>query len=231
MYFDRTKKILIDTLFELSDNNINTVADLGGIYKINGAYSFYTIQKHHVLKVIEVDTELTQEFLSLSKRFPQITSLEMDFADENTILKIGNVDAIYLFDVLLHQVNPNWDEVLKKYADKTNYFVIFNQMFTQSEKTVRLLDFGFDEYFKHVPFERGHPLSQNLINNTYEINPEHGKIWRDVHHVFQWGITVKDLIEMLGKLDFELIYHKFWGMFSYSDSFDDHAFIFKKKVI
>ena len=73
-------------------------------------------------------------------------------------------------------------------------------------------------------------VQEKLINKTYEINPKHEKIWRDVHHVFQWGITVRDLIETLGKLDFELVYHKFWGMFSYSDSFDDHAFIFKKKT-
>ena len=34
--------------------------------------------------------------------------------------------------------------------------------------------------------------------------------------------TKKLLIDTL----FEFVYHKFWGMFSYSDSFDDHAFIF-----
>lgn len=230
IYFDRTKKLLIDTLFELADDNITTIADLGGIYKVHGAYTFYTIQKHHVSKIIQIDTELTSEYLDLSKKYNQILSLEMNFADRNATLNIDKVDAIYLFDVLLHQVNPDWNEILEMYSDKTNYFAIFNQMFTKSDQTVRLLDLGFDKYFEHVPFEKEHPLSQNLINKTYEINPEHGKIWRDVHHVFQWGITVKDLIDTMEKLDFKLIYHKHWGMFSYSNSFDDHAFIFKKKI-
>lgn len=63
----------------------------------------------------------------------------------------------------------------------------------------------------------------------YEFNPEHGKIWKDIHHVFQWGITVNDLIGTLENLNFEVRYHKFCGKFSYSNSFDDHAFIFKNK--
>ena len=231
IYFDCSKKKLIDTLFDLADDDINTIADLGGIYKVHGAYTFYTIQKYHVSKVIQIDTELTQEYLDSSRKYNQISSLEMNFDDTNAVSQVKNVDALYLFDVLLHQVNPDWDKVLELYSDKTKYFVIFNQMFTKSEESVRLLDLGFDEYFRHVPFEKAHPLSQNLINKTYEINPERGKIWRDVHHVFQWGITVKDLIETLGKFNFDLVYHKFWGMFSYSDSFDDHAFIFKKKTI
>ena len=101
-------------------------------------------------------------------------------------------------------------------------------MFTQSEKTIRLLDLGFEEYFKLVPFEKEHPLSQNLINKTYEINPNHGKICRDIHHVFQWGITVNDLLDKMKRMNFELLYHECLGKFSYSDSFEDHAFIFKK---
>lgn len=60
----------------------------------------------------------------------------MNFIEAKTISKIKNVDAIYLFDMLLHQVNPDWNEVLKLYSDKTKYFVIFNQMFTKAEKTV-----------------------------------------------------------------------------------------------
>ncbi len=227
IYFDRSKKRLIDTLFELADGDINIIADLGGIYKIHGAYSFYTIQKHHVDRVIQVDTELTQKYLDSCKTFNQITSLEMNFADANTVSKIQNVDAIYLFDVLLHQVDPDWNEVLELYSDKTKYFVIFNQMFNKTDKTIRLLDLGFDEYFQHVPFERDHPLSQNVINKTYELNPDHGKIWRDIHHIFQWGITVNDLIDKMKELNFELLYNEFLGKFSYSDSFDDHAFIFK----
>lgn len=231
IYFDRSKKMLIDVLFELADGEINTIVDLGGIYKVHGAYSFYTIRKHHVSKVIQIDTELTQEYLNSCEMFNQISSLKMNFTDANTISKIKNVNAIYLFDVLLHQVDPDWDEVLELYSDKTTYFVIFNQMFTKAEKTVRLLDLGFDEYFQHVPFEREHPLSQNLINKTYEINPEHQKIWRDVHHIFQWGITVNDLIDKMKEMNFELLYNKCLGKFSYSTSFDDHAFIFKKITV
>jgi len=230
IYFDRAKKMLIDTLFELAEDDINTIADLGGIYKVHGAYSFYSIQKHHVSQAIQIDKELTKKYLDLSKKFNQITSLEMNFVDTNVVSQIKNVDALYLFDVLLHQVNPDWDEVLELYSDKTKYFVIFNQMFIKSKNTVRLLDLGFDEYFKHVPFEKEHPLNQNLTKKTYEMNPKHGKIWRDIHHVFQWGITVNDLIEILKKMNFELIYYKFWGKFSYSNSFDDYAFIFKKKT-
>jgi len=215
-------------LFELADGDIKTNVDLGCIYKIHGAYSFYSIRKYHVSRVIQIDTKPTQEYLNSCKTLNQIKSIEMNFADTKAISEIENVDAIYLFDVLLHQVNPGWDEVLELYSEKTKYFVIFNQMFNKTDKTIRLLDLGFDEYFQHEPFEREHPLSQNLINKTYELNSEHGKIWRDVHHVFQWGSTVKDLIDNMKKMNFELLYYNFHGKFSYSNSFDDYAFIFKK---
>ena len=92
------------------------------------------------------------------------------------------------------------------------------------------MDLGFEEYFKLVPFEKEHPLSQNLINKTYEINPNHGKIWRGIHHVFQWGITVNDLLDKMKRMNFELLYHECLGKFSYSDSFEDYAFIFKKNI-
>ena len=116
IYFDRSKKKLIDTLFDLANGDINTITDLGGIYKVHGAYSFYTIQKYHVSKVMEIDTKLTREYLELCKKFTQITSLEANFADAEAISKIENADALYLFDVLLHQVDPDWDEILELYS-------------------------------------------------------------------------------------------------------------------
>ena len=39
IYFDCSKKKLIDTLFDLADGDINTIADLGGIYKVHGTYT------------------------------------------------------------------------------------------------------------------------------------------------------------------------------------------------
>ena len=229
IHFDKNKKLLIDKTFDLESKNITKVADFGGIYIVNGAYLFYTIDKYQISKAIMIDTELTKEYLNSAKKYSQITSLETNFGNNNVASKFEKVDAIYLFDILLHQVNPNWDDILNFYSKKTKYFIIFNQMFTKSENSVRLLDLGIDEYFRHVPFKREHPLSQNLINKMYEINHEHDKIWRDIHHVFQWGITVNDLVEKLSKLNFELIYQKYCGQFSYSKSFDDYAFIFKKK--
>ena len=77
--------------------------------------------------------------------------------------QIGKVDAITLFDVLLHQVNPDWDEILEMYAPSTTYFIIYNQQFVAADKTVRLLDLGYEDFFKNVPRAKDNPLYKEVF--------------------------------------------------------------------
>ena len=67
--------------------------------------------------------------------------------------QVGRVDAIFLFDVLLHQVAPDWDTILEMYAKNVRVFGIYNQQWTGADTTVRLLDLGEEEYFRNVPVD------------------------------------------------------------------------------
>ncbi|MGK0260447.1 MAG: hypothetical protein ACI96M_003895 [Candidatus Azotimanducaceae bacterium] len=73
--------------------------------------------------------------------------------DTHPTAKVPSVDCIFLFDVLLHQVNPNWDTVLRRCAEKTDCFVIYNQQWIGSPITTRLLELGHDEYFASTPHD------------------------------------------------------------------------------
>ena len=74
----------------------------------------------------------------------KITVIDGFFTDRELPGKIGTVDAVIFFDILLHLVSPNWDEVLKMYSKFTESFLIVNPQFFNSTTTVRLLDFGTD---------------------------------------------------------------------------------------
>jgi hypothetical protein len=139
------------------------------------------------------------------------------------------VDAILLFDVLLHQVDPNWDEILRMYSKATSRFLIFNQQLIDGDRTIRLLERGLDEYFRLVPFDRHREVYRDLVEHFDEIHPRYGRPWRDVHNVWQWGITDADLLRVMDELGFELRYRRNHGRFSNFDAFENHAFLFRKR--
>ena len=62
----------------------------------------------------------------------------------------------------------------------------------------------------------------------YEIHPRHNRIWRDIHNVWQWGITNHDLLAKMESLGFTLKYHKNNGQFGNLSNFQNHGFVFKK---
>lgn len=62
----------------------------------------------------------------------------------------------------------------------------------------------------------------------WEMNEQHNRIWRDVHHVWQWGITDRDLMTTLEQLDFKLEYFNNHGRQGYPANFEGHSFIFTK---
>jgi len=228
------KKDLID--FACQRFKIRSFADLGGVWNVDGGYTFYALQRCQMEKAFLVDTNFTDEVVRQQAAYPALQLVEGNFGSEETITKIGNVDAALFFDTLLHQVNPDWDKVIELYAARVKYFLILNQQFTASEKTVRLLDLGEEEYFKNVPHERNEEPYKSVFQKMYEIHPQHQRIYRDIHNVWQWGITDDDLVEKMKSLGFKMQLYKNAGPFSYSDSgqlrtlpnFENHAFVFSR---
>lgn len=77
--------------------------------------------------------------------------VEGDFTIPEVADEIGQVDGILLFDVLLHTVSPDWDELLAMYADSPQCFLIANPQWERTEETVRLLDLGHERFLDAVP--------------------------------------------------------------------------------
>ena len=228
-HFNFDKKELIDFAFSSCKPVPASFADLGGIWNVDGAYTFYTLRKYQVNHAFLIDTDFTDTSIREGQSIDSLKFIQGNFGEDSVVEQIGKVDAVFLFDVLLHQVNPDWNDIIKLYSQCTNYFIIFNPQWTGSKDSIRLLNLGRDEYFKNVPHNKLHPAYKTLFEKMYEINPQHQRIWRDIHNVWQWGITDCDLLSNMENLEYEMRWTKNYGRWGNLPNFENHAFVFQKK--
>ena len=227
IYVDTDKLRLIDRIYKNIFPSARSFADLGGVWNVNAAYTLYTIRKHAIQHGILIDTnfpEGLQEKISVHRN---LSIIQGDFANKETINRIGHIDVIYFFDVLLHQANPSWKEIIAQYAQHVSCFAIFNQQLIYGNKTIRLTDLPLNEYIKFAPKGRDE-LYRYVYSHAEEIHPEYKKPWKDIHNVFQWGITDTDLRTVMEDLGFHEMYFKNYGRFSNLPAFENHGFIFLK---
>jgi hypothetical protein len=229
----RSDKIqLIDHAYEHCDLGSGSFADLGGVWGVNGAYTFYILRNHRPKSAFLVDTHFNDVVTKKSKSFPNLTLVRGNFGEESVANQVGDVDAVIMFDVLLHQVKPDWNVVLRSYAKHTGCFIILNQQWVGSKTTIRLLDLGREEYLKNVPHSPKIQIYKDLFDKMYEMNHDHNRIWRDIHAVWQWGITDDDLLRTMAELGFKKVYYKSLGNFrtlhGTLKNFEDHAFVFQR---
>jgi len=227
--FNFEKKYLIDYVFNNPDLNLRSLADLGGVWKIDGAYTFYALDRYRLERAYLVDTNFSGKVKNKSLKYSGLILINDNFGRETVLSRIKSVDAVLMFDILLHQVKPDWNEILEIYSHISKVILIYNQQYTAAQHSIRLLDLGKEEYLELLPFARRKPLYQELFNKPDEINPEHNRPWRDIHNVWQWGITDQDLKEVMSRLGFELKYYKNDGPCSNLKHFENHAFVFIKK--
>ncbi len=222
----RPKKDLIDFAFERF--GLRSFADLGGVWNVEGGYTFYTLERFPIEHAFLVDTDFTDGVLQRAQAYPSLELVQGNFGTTEIIAKVENVDAAMFFDTLLHQVSPDWDRVLGLWAPKVRHFLILNQQFTGAEHTVRLLDLGEEEYFRNVPHTRNEGPYESLFRKLDEIHPQHNRLYRDIHNIWQWGITDGDLVARMQKLGFTMQYYKNIGRFGDLDNFENHAFVFSR---
>ncbi|MBI2427581.1 MAG: hypothetical protein HYV29_02045 [Ignavibacteriales bacterium] len=227
IYVDSDKLRLIDRVFQHILPSAHSFGDLGGVWKVNAAYSLYTLRKHKLQHGFLVDTNFPDGLRERLSKIPTLTVLQQDFARQETIDMIGSVDAVFFFDVLLHQANPSWKEILANYAKNVSCFVIFNQQFIKGNNTIRLTDLPIEEYISLAPRGRDETY-RHVYKHADEIHPEYKKPWRDIHNIFQWGITDSDLRATMSRLGFREAYFKNYGRFSNLPAFENHAFVFTK---
>jgi hypothetical protein len=220
------KKQLID--FARERLNMTSFADLGGVWNVDGGYSFYAMERPAIKTGVLVDTDFTPAVLARQKKNPGLKIIHGNFGDASVRERIGKVDAVFFFDTLLHQVSPNWDEVLEMYAGIARIFLILNQQFVNLRTTTRLLDLGLDEYARNIP----HPIDQEPYKTYFRdlnaIHPQHQRPYRDIHNIWQWGITDNDLIARMNSVGFAMQFYKNCGQCGQLRNVENHSFAFSR---
>ena len=217
----RLKQRLID--IACSRHGVRSIADCGGVWNVDGAYTFHALENWPIDRAVLVDTDVGEEVRRRAAGRPQLELVEGNFGAPDVVERIGTVDAVLFYDVLLHQVDPDWDEVLERYGSRARCLLVFNQQWVGSEETVRLLELGTEEYLRAVPDTRFHA---DVVHHLDEISPDHGRPYRDVHNIWQWGITDPDLLAKTAELGFSVEYKKDAGPYPELASFRNRAFLF-----
>ena len=93
---------------------------------------------------------------------------------------------------------------------------------------LRLLDLGEEEYFQNVPHSKEEKPYNILFQKLNQKHPGHDRTWKDVHHIWQWGITDVDLQAKVKSLGFRMQYFKNCGRFGNLKNFENHSYVFSK---
>ena len=141
------------------------------------------------------------------------------------------MDGVFFFDTLLHQMKPDWDEVLGMYAGVAKIFLIFNQQYASFDKTTRLLDLGQDEYFRNIPHSASEGRYETYFRDLDAISPEYQRPYRDIHAIWQWGIVDADLIVRMNELGFKMQFYKNCGPVAHLRNVENHAFVFSRSDV
>lgn len=228
IYVDSDKLRLIDHAFTRVMPHARTFADLGGVWNVNAGYTLYTLRNFPIDRGYLVDTNFPEGLRDTLSAYTNLTVTHGDFAQKKTIDELGRLDVVFFFDVLLHQSNPSWKEILSAYASTVQCFVIFNQQYIRGAETIRLTNLPLEEYIAIAPQGREETYRYAYAHAS-EIHPQYNKPWKDIHNIFQWGITDADLRSVLDGLGFREVHYKNHGRFSNLPAFENHAFIFVKK--
>ena len=227
IYVDADKLRLIDQVYQSAIPDATSFVDLGGVWKVNGGYSLYTLRKYRLTNGTIVDTNYPEGLGQKLAQDSRLRILRGDFTNPDVIRAIGNVDVAYFFDVLLHQANPSWAEVLSAYAQVTRFMVIFNQQYVQGQNSIRLTHLPLEQYLTMTPHYR-EEVCRFVYDHAKEIHPEFHKPWIDIHQIFQWAITDHDLVDVMSRLGYRQAYYRNCGRFSNLSAYENHAFVFMR---
>lgn len=219
------QEVKTDLIDRAAAHGMRSFADLGGVWAVEGGYTFYALEHHDIERACLVDTGVTGTVRERARAFPRLRLVDGDFGDPATPGEVGHVDAVFLFDVLLHQVRPDWDEVLAMYAEVADLMLVVNPQF-RGDETVRLLDLGREEYLHTVPQL---PLHDEVFSRLDEIHPVYGRPYRDIHEIWQWGITDADLERVMSGLGYRCVYDRNTGPWFGLHRFTGRAFLYARE--
>lgn len=116
IYVNRDKLRLITMTFRELYPGATSFADLGGVWNVNAAYTQHTLKTFPIKRSVLVDTDYPPDVRAVLKQYPNLEVMSGDFSSKPIVDAIGCIDVVFLFDVLLHQANPDWNEVLERYS-------------------------------------------------------------------------------------------------------------------
>ena len=160
-----------------------SVADLGGVWAVEAGYLRYALTRPGVEGGVLVDTGITETVRAVAAADARLRLVDGEFGATSSVEAVGDVDVVLLLDVLLHQVDPDWDEVLRRYAARARCIVVVEPTWTGAD-VVRLWDLGEAGYRAATPADGAQPDWATLD----EVHPRYGRPNRDVHEYWQWGL-------------------------------------------
>jgi hypothetical protein len=202
--------------------------DMGRTY---GEHAFYAIDKPTVREGVLADARPTRAQDQLLTAIEQAADrqgmriVDGDAFDPATIAEIGQVDAVLMFNVLLHMVAPDWGRALELYTPSASCFVIANPQWRDGGNTIRLIDLGRERFLEAVTTS---PAHDELFDHLDDWYPAQQRAQRDSRTVWQWGITDADLEAKLRELGFGLDYEQSLGPVPGAPAFENKTFVFSR---
>jgi hypothetical protein len=204
---------------------VSTIADLGGCWGVNGGYTFDALSHADIKRAVIVDGFITDITKKRAQNYQNINLIEGSLGSDVTHARVGNVDAVIMFDILLHQANPDWDKFLIKYCNSSNILIIYNQNWLMDKKTIRFLELGVDKYLELVP----HSNAENVkkwFQSHLEYNEEQDCLNKNIHNFWQYGITTPDMINLIYEQGFNIDYLENFGIWD-----NEHTYIHNIGII
>ena len=214
--------------FAVDELEVESFADLDMGQPL-GTHALYAIGKPAIRRGVLLDARRARprdQLLTAIEHcteHPGLRVIDRDPFDPATVVDIGHVDALFLFNLLLHAVAPDWDRVLELYAPSASCLVIGNPQWRAGGRTIRMIDLGREGFLGAVPASERHRL---LFDRLDEWHPTEMRPHRDATTVWQWGITDAGLTAKLDQLGFRLQYERSHGSFPGADAFVSKTFVF-----
>ena len=216
------KTALIDLAFERYSTT--TFADLGGVWQVEGGYSFYAAGRHPRAGLARRQPpDAASERTGRESAIGEPRHRQLRRSDDRRAGWCRRRRVL-----LRRAAAPGAARLVRCARDvcQRRILVIYNPQWT-GDKTVRLLELGEDEYLRNVPHSPTdrHAGLFDRLDEPYP-DPDHGgRTWRDVHAVWQWGITDRDLISACWDLGYRLEFFRNCGPFDSLPRFEKHALL------
>ena len=95
-----------------SATRLSSILDVGACWGVHGGYTFHALESGRIERAVIADGDVTTLTRARAAADPRIALAEGNIGDAAFIDALPPSDAAIMFDVLLHQVAPDWDEFL-----------------------------------------------------------------------------------------------------------------------